>query len=184
VVVLALALVLGLVWAAGGFEERTDLRIDTRPGQLIATGPYEFSFTRATAQRMNRFGSEWVVQVLVHGTGRTTGDEAITPSTLNPMFAAADERSREAHDMEGQRFGSGATYGSTGSSFTPGLAPVDYTVTFEFSDTYRPGAELTFAVFELEYTDTSLLGTGEKTWNNADRRYVLRLPVTRLPDRD
>ena len=35
---------------------------------------------------------------------------------------------------------------------------------------------------ELEFTDDSLLGTGEKTWNNGDRNFVLILPVTELPD--
>ena len=53
---------------------------------------------------------------------------------------------------------------------------------FEFSGKYRPGATLRFGVSELEFTDDSLLGTGEKTWNNGDRNFVLILPVTELPD--
>lgn len=178
-----LALVLTLLWVLGGFQDRTDLRIVSRAGALVATGPYEFAFTRATAQRVNRFGDEYVVQVFVYGTGRTTGDSAESPSTLSPMFWAYDQQSREIHAMEGQRFGPGATFGH-GSSFTPGLPPQDYVVTFEFTDAYRPGSSITFAVAELEFSDTSLLGTGEKTWNNADQRYVMQLPLTRLPDEE
>ena len=180
---LVLALVLALIWALGGFGARTDQRIPAEPGQLIVTGPYEFSFTRATAQRINRFGSEVVVEVRAIGTGRTTGDEAISPSTLNPMFIARDDVTRELQEADGQRFGPGGGFDS-GDTFTPGLPPVEFTVTFEFSENYRPGSTIVFAVSELEYTDTSLLGTGEKVWNNADRTYVLQLPVTKLPDDD
>ncbi len=179
--VVAIALVLALIWALGGFERRTDLRIPTEPGAVIRTGPYEFTFTKATAQRINRFGNEVVVDVRVIGTGRTTGDASIAPSTLNPMFVARDETSREVQEAQGQRFGSGSGF-DQGDTFTPGLPPVPYTVTFEFSETYRPGSSLVFAVSELEYTDTTLLGTGEKSWNNGDRNFVLTLPVTQLPD--
>ena len=178
-----LTVVLTLIWALGGFRDRTDLRIASLAGAPIATGPYEFAFTRATAQRVKRFGDEFTVQVFVYGTGRTTGDTAESPGTLSPMFWAYDQQSRELHAMEGQRFGPGATFGH-GSSFTPGLPPQDYVVTFEFTDAYRPGPSITFAVAELEFSDTSLLGTGEQTWNNADRRYVMQLPVTRLADQD
>ncbi len=181
--VVVLALMLALIWALGGFKARTDLRIPAEPGQLIATGPYEFTFTRATAQRIKRFGTDVVVAVRVIGTGRTTGDEAITPSTLNPMFIARDEATREFQEADGQRFGPGGGF-DYGDSFTPGLPPVEFTVTFEFSENYRPGRTIVFAVSELEYTDTSLLGTGEKVWNNADRTFVMQLPVTQLPDDD
>ena len=177
----AVAVVFALLWVTGGFRKRTDLRIDVAAGQLISTGPYEFTFTKATAQRVNRFGSEVVVQVFAIGTGRTTGTTSISPSTLSPMFVAVDEATREIKENDGQRFGPGGTFGH-GNAFTPGLAPVEFTVTFEFSDNYRPGPELTFAVADLEFSDTTLLGTGEKSWNNADRQYVMTLPVTRLPD--
>ena len=179
----ALALVAALIWGLGGFADRTDLRLDARPGQVISTGPYEFAFTEATAQRMNRFGSEYIVQVLVKGTGRTTGHEAITPETLNPMFAAALAPGGEVRENVGQRFGPGATYGH-GTSFTPGLPPVEFSVVFELGGDASPATTLTFAVAELEYSDTTLLGTGEQNWNNADARYVMSLPLTRLPDQD
>lgn len=160
---------------------RKDLRIPTAPGQVIVTGPYEFTFTKATAQRVERFGSEVIVDVRVIGMGRTTGDAAIAPSTLNPMFVARDEASLEIQEANGQRFGPGGSL-ENGDTFTPGLPPVEFTATFEFSEKYRPGKTLVFAVAQLEFTDRSLLGTGEKTWNNGDRFFFVNLPLTTLPD--
>ena len=49
--VVAFALLIGLTWLAGGFDQRTDLRTVVAPGTTIATGPYEFTFTAGTVQR-------------------------------------------------------------------------------------------------------------------------------------
>lgn len=176
------AAVLALVWALGGFGVRSDLRVPTAAKQVISTGPYEFTFDRVTAQRVSRFDDEVYVEVKVLGTGRTTGDQAVAPTSLDAMFAAKDDASGEIHEPTGQRFGPDAAI-VDGSHFTPGLPPVDYQVVFEFSEGFRPGKVLRVAVSELEFTDTSLLGTGEKTWNPGDRNFVLLLPVTTLPDR-
>lgn len=175
------ALVLTVIWAAGGFAGRKDLRITTEPGQLIATGPYEFAFTRATAQRVERFGSEVIVDVRLIGTGRTTGDRAIAPSSLSPMFVARDEATREIQEAESQQIGPGAGL-ENGSTFTPGLPPVEFTVEFEFPASFRPGKTLVFAIAELEFGDRSLLRTGEKSWNNGDRYFFVTLPLEQLPN--
>jgi hypothetical protein len=181
VVVVVAAMVLA-VWVLGGFDRRTDLLVPTAPGTTVLTGPYAFTFTKATAQRRKSYSgtsaTEW--HVVVVGTGRTTGDESITPSTLNPMFLSRDPGTDELQPMSGQQFGDGDSY-SDGSSFTPGLAPVSYRVEFTYSERYRPGPTLRFAVFQLEYSDNTIVGTGEKTWNNTSHGYVFTLPVTVVP---
>ena len=47
----AVALAVGLVWAAGGFAYRDDLETRVNPGATFETGPYVFAFTTATIQK-------------------------------------------------------------------------------------------------------------------------------------
>lgn len=178
---LAVVLAVVVIWAAGGFATRTDLRIPTAAGHVITTGPYEFTFSTATAQRKTRNSGKTEVEVTVVGTGRTTAEKAAAPSYTNSMFVAKDDAGGEIQEATSQRFGSEANT-DNGSNFTPGLPPIEYRVVFEFSGKYQPGATLRFAVSELEFSDASLLGTGEKLWNNGERNFVLLLPITRLPD--
>jgi hypothetical protein len=180
-VALALALLVTAVWGLGGFRKRTDLLIRTEPGTKISTGPYELAFTHATAQRKTAFGTNaisWEVKAV--GTGRTTGSSSIAPTTSDDgMFASRDPGSGEIEVADG------FTMGSEGSTdrrtFTPGAPPVDFLVTFTYKASYAPGPTLRFLVSTLEFTDTSLVGDGKKTWNNATYSYELFLPVRVLP---
>jgi hypothetical protein len=173
----ALVLLVTAVWGFGGFRKRTDLLIRTAPGTTIGTGPYELAFTYATAQRKTAFGTNavsWEVKAV--GTGRTIGASSIAPTTSDDgMFASKDPASGEIE------VANGFTMGSEGSSdrrtFTPGAPPVDFVVTFSYAASYAPGPTLRFLTSTLEFTDTSLVGDGKKTWNNATYSYEMFLPV-------
>ena len=181
-VLLSLALIVLTLWQLGGFERRTDTRLDTAPGTLLVTGPYELTFTEATAQRSTRFDDTTYWKVTAIGTGRTTGNTTLAPKDTGSygMFASRDDASREVQIPKATHFGD-ADNGSR-HAFTPGLAPVRFTVTFEYSAEYRPAPTIRLAVFKLEFRDTSLLRDGDKEWANSEYSYQIQLPVQVLPD--
>ena len=178
---LALAALLALVWALGGFERRTDLLRPTEVGTLISTGPYEFRFTGATAQQRTTYDDKVVWRLTAVGEGRTTGDVTIAPSYLGDggMFVAKDPVGGTISTPESQSFRPGGFV--SGSAFTPGLPLQPFRVEFEFPRTYQPGPALSFLVFDLEFRDNSLLGDQEPQWRNADEASRFELPVEVLP---
>ena len=182
--VLAFGLLIGLTWMAGGFDQRNDLRTVVAPGTTIATGPYEFTFTAGTAQKTKGLRDIEVYRIVLSGTGRVTGDEAMSPDSLNWMFVAKDPRSPAYQEPDSQQFGIEEFRGSSGGSFfTPGLPAVPYRLTFEFPvEEYDVGATIQLAVWILEYRDVSLLQTGDYRWAPSERLYRYELPLRRLAD--
>jgi len=181
--VVAFAVLIGLTWVAGGFDQRTDLRTIIPPGTTIATGPYEFAFTAATVQKKETFSDELVWEVIVSGTGRTTGDEAISPSSLDWFFSAREPVSNTVVEPESQQFGPTDRSLSGGSFFTPGLAPVPYRLVFHLPVAIDRPTTVELGVWDLEYRDRSLLRTGELSWGRADTYYRIDgLPVQQLAD--
>ena len=182
--VLAFGLLIALTWMAGGFDQRKDLRTVVAPGTTIATGPYEFTFTAGTAQKTKGLRDIEVYRIVLSGTGRVTGDEAMSPDSLNWMFVAKDPRSPAYQEPDSQQFGIEEFRGSSGGSFfTPGLPAVPYRLTFEFPvDEYDVGATIQLAVWILEYRDVSLLQTGDYRWAPSERLYRYELPLRRLAD--
>src|SRR6478752_7870505 len=180
--VLAFGLLIALTWMAGGFDQRNDLRTVVAPGTTIATGPYEFTFTAGTAQKTKGLRDIEVYRIVLSGTGRVTGDEAMSPDSLNWMFVAKDPRSPAYQEPDSQQFGIEEFRGSSGGSFfTPGLPAVPYWLTFEFPvDEYDVGATIQLAVWILEYRDVSLLQTGDYRWAPSERLYRYELPLRRL----
>jgi hypothetical protein len=182
--VVAIALTVLAVWGLGGFRQRTDRLIPTEPGTLITTGPYEFTFTEATAQNVTDYSGDKNWRVRVIGSGRTTAAKSMTPNYAdNGMFVSRDPRSREVQVPTGQRFGESESF-TAGAAFTPGLAPKRFQLEFTYSDAYRPSDTLRFVVFQLEFRDASLLEDGEKSWRNGLRGYQMYVPVTVLPPED
>jgi hypothetical protein len=181
---LALALVVVAIWGFGGFKRRTDLLIVTPPGTVVSTGPYELAFTEATAQRkVDSTTNEvsWTVEAV--GTGRTTGDISLAPEAYDDgMFASKDPASGETQESSG--FTMGASGKTDRRAFTPGVPPIPYTVSFNYSGRYVPGPTLRFLVNTLTFSDTSLLRDGKKSWHNALYAYETFLPVRVLPPRD
>lgn len=179
--VVALAMLVGLTWVAGGFDQRTDLRTVVAPGTMIATGPYEFVFTAATVQKKKNFDDTLVYEVTVSGTGRTTGDEAIAPDSLTWFASLREPASGTVVEPESQRFGAANRDG--GSFFTPGLDPIPYRLVFLLPVSIERPTAVQLAVWDLEFRDTSLLRTGEKSWGRANTFHrVDGLPVQQLPD--
>jgi hypothetical protein len=179
--VVALAVLVGLTWVAGGFDQRTDLRTVVPAGTTIATGPYEFAFTATTVQKKRNYDDTLVYEVIVSGTGRTTGDEAIAPASLNWFTSLREPASGEVVEPESQRFGAADRDG--GSFFTPGLDPIPYRLVFLLPASIERPTAVQLAVWDLEFRDTSLLRTGEKSWGRANTFYrVDGLPVQQLPD--
>jgi hypothetical protein len=181
--VAALALVVGLVWAAGGFEYRDDLQADVAPGATFETGPYVLSFAAATIQKTENYRDEQVWSLVVSGTGRTSAEESMSPDYTD-LFVAKDVPSGAYREAEGQEYGPEEVRGASGGShFTPGLAPIPYRVTFEFpvSD-FEPGTSILFVAWELEWRDTSLLQVGDFRWARTSHYFRLELPLRRLAD--
>ena len=181
-VALALVLLVVTIWGFGGFERRTDALIDTAVGTPVLTGPYEFRFTEVTAQRTKQFDGTIAWELTAIGTGRNTGDISISPSATGKygMFASKDDASGETAEADSDRIGTDDSYSR--HAFTPGLAPIPYTVKFKYRETYRPGPTLRLLVFKIEYGDFSLLGDGEESWRNTVYAYQFRLPVRVLPE--
>lgn len=178
-----LALVIGLIWVAGGFEVRTDTRTIVAPATTIATGPYTFTFESATVQKKKNYSDELLWEVVVAGSGRVTGDEAMAPSSLSWFFTAREPASGLAEEPESQQFGPADRTGGGGDFFTPGLPPVPYRLVFQFPIDIDQPAAIQLGVWELEYRDTSLLQTGDQSWARADRYYRYDgLPMKRIAD--
>ncbi|GAA2093964.1 hypothetical protein GCM10009841_04070 [Microlunatus panaciterrae] len=181
--VLVLSLVVGLLWGFGAFGRRTDLLKDRAPGTVLETGPFELTFSEATAQRKKDFDDTYYWEVIMVGTGRTTADESIAPeySGSSGMFVARDPNSSQTQDPESIKIGTGESF-TGASTFTPGLPPTRFQVTFKFSADYRPARTIRFGVFILEFGNRTLTGQGEKGWKNSKYAYHLHLPVTVLPE--
>lgn len=176
-VALGLAGVVGLVWGLGGFDKRTDLLQPTAPGTLISTGPYEFTFSEVTAQQQTDLDNSRYWELTAVGTGRTTGDVSIAPDYgSSGTFVSRDVRSREIEEPSRLLFG-GRRRNVDGALFTPGLAPIRFEVQFKYAGSYVPEPTLAFAVFRLQFSDTSLIGGQDKEWARTPYGFVYQLPV-------
>lgn len=181
IAVLAVVVLVAGIWALGGFKVRTDTDQHVQPGESIESGPYEFVFSKATAQKNTSSDGEVSWMVLVHGTARTTGDESIYPK--NSMFAAKDPETVEQPDAGDTEIGTEGT-GTHASYLTPGLPLVPYRVQFEFSEHFKPTDRILFAAYRLQEGNALLLDTGEKSWNNTRYAYRYDLPITVLPEKN
>jgi hypothetical protein len=169
------------VWGLGGFRKRTDLMRPTAPGTVVSSGPYELTFTEVTARPdLDDQGAIEKWEIVVVGSGRTTGDQTLSPPAYgnDSMFATKDPASGEVQVPTYADFGSGA--GSDKIAFTPGLPPVRYALRFEFAATYRPQPTLQLLVSELEYS-TRYIASDEKTWIIGTYGFLYELPVRELP---
>ena len=184
-VLLSLALVVGLLYVAGGFKKRTDLLEPVEPGALIVTGPYELRFTEATAQPETDVDGKvegW--KVVAIGQARNTGDESMAPSLLgnDSVFAVKDPASAltaEAYSADiGSSPGGFSVYDR--QHLAPGLPLIEYRVTFKLPPEYQPGSTVSLAVAELVYEDPYLT-TDEKTWDNGLFGFRVDLPLRTLP---
>ena len=186
-VLLALVLSIAVVWGAGGFGRRTDLLRPVEPGALITTGPFEFSFTEATAQQqLDADGAATKWKIVVTGQARTTGDETIAPNYFGDfgMFVIRDPASTTTAVPDSAAIGDVEGSGYTlRTDLVPGLPPTGYRLTFTLPVGYQPGPTIRFGVFDLVYVDRYLL-IDEKAWRNGTYASRLDLPVRVLPPED
>ena len=181
---LVLALVLGLVHATGGFGRRTDLLTPVAPGTPISTGPYELTFTEATARPQPSTGAaaaDW--EVVVIGSARTTRDEAMAPSAFgaDSMFALRDPAGDATANPSGVDIGDLVDGRSSGrTALTPGLPATAYQVRFTLPAGFRPGATVRLGVAELVY-DARYLTTDEESWHNGTYGSSVDLPLRVIP---
>jgi hypothetical protein len=182
-IALILALLVVAIWGFGGFKKRTDLLKPTPPGTLITTGPYEFRFTEATAQRKKKYDSTFSWQIVMIGEGRTIGTESSSPKYFGDdgMFVSKDDLTQQVASPDSVRMGEGSNYER--GQFTPGLPLSPYAVVFTYPDTYQPGPTIRFGVAELVY-GTHYLASDEKSWHNGTYIYLVHLPVRVLPEQD
>ncbi len=177
-VVVVLALLILAVWGAGGFELRRDQVTRVAPGTLLAAGPYEVTFTKAEVQYVQ---DDQYYSLTVLGTGRTTAATSMAPSTFDSFTQVQDLQSKTRKSVESYRYGEGTDTLFDADAFTPGLAPVTFVAAFKFEE--KPGPELRLLVFDLDFTDNSILQNQDPSWHLAPRAWDMILPVTELPDR-
>jgi hypothetical protein len=179
-ILLVLVLLIVAVWGFGGFKRRTDVFRTTPPGTLFTTGPYEFRFTGATAQRKKDFDGTFHWRVMMIGEGRTTGKESISPSYMpnSGMFVSKDDGTQQITMPDSVRMGN---EGYDRHRFTPGLPLIPYSVVFKYDDTYRPGPTIRFVVWDVVY-GKHFLASDEEGWHNGTHGYQFYLPVRVLPE--
>lgn len=182
---LALALLVGVVQLAGGFERRTDRFDPVAPGASVVTGPYELSFSEATVQPRedsNGRRTEWELTVL--GQARLTGDEAMAPTVYgsDSVFALKDPGSGQTYPPSGADLGDDPAGFSVHDreELTPGLPPIGYRLSFDLPPDFRPPPRVRLAVDEVVYEATYLV-SDEKAWDGTGSGWVLDLPVRVLP---
>jgi hypothetical protein len=172
----ALVVVVGAVALLGGFRARTDLLTPVAVGSVIATGSLEVTLDHATVQRVTSSGQ---FRVVASGTARTTGTTSIDPDTGDLGFLFA--RSTSTTEVQAS---DSVTLGATDvlesvRYLTPGLAPVPWSVTFNFAK--DPGATVFLAVFGQQYTTPYIFGN-EKGWQTTATASTMTLPLEHGPE--
>jgi hypothetical protein len=180
-VVLALVLLIAIVWRAGGFAQRTDLLRPVEPGAIISTGPYEFSFTEATAQQQpdfNRGAPTW--QIVIIGRARNLSDTSLIPPTLGgqSMFAIKDRASGLSAEPSNQQIGDASDKLGlySRSALSPGLPSIGYRLVFPMPAEFRPGPTILLGVSDLVYR-SKYLTNDKKAWDTALYGSRIDLPL-------
>ena len=183
VAAVAVVALLATVWRLGGFDEQQRPFHQIAPGTLISAGPFELTFTEATAQHVLKTDyrdASWKITSSAPAGRPATRRSLPQISGTGSMLLARDQTTGDVKSPESQTFGSGESSGG----FTPGLPPVRYTVTFEFDDGFRPADTLRFAVADQIYSSRALIKTGDdddEEWHNARDGWRMELPLSELP---
>ena len=177
-ILVSLALVVGLLHLTGGFGRRTDLPTPVAAGTLITTGPFELSFTEATAQPRTDYDETPGWEVVVIGLARTTGEETDAPSTFGDdgLFVLRDPATTRTELPYGTTIGPPSDALRDRRHLAPGLPATDYRVTFRLPADYVPGTTIDLGVADLVF-ESKYLTTDEKTWDNGLHGYRVELPV-------
>ena len=179
--VLAVVVLVGSVFAFGGFKQRNDTITDIELGQNVTNGAYEFTFSSATVQSAPGYGKYKRIQkVVVVGTMRNDSDSAAAPDST--WFLARGVKFDQVQTAESALTGQAGQLNAPGD-VTPGLPPVRMEVEFDFPPTFSD-TELVFGMRQLTYGTHSYLSgpsAGPSTWDvSGNDTYRLRMPMKRL----
>lgn len=176
IALLLVALVAGLMVRFNGFGHRQDEVLTRAPGTVLEIGPMEITFDYVISQRVQDYEDKWVWKTTLVGTVRNTWDESVSfRGTEFGWVAVREPISKEIQSPDGMDVSTSAL-----ETLPPGGAPVAFELKMDFEK--EPHRYMQVHMLDLEYTDNSLLGFGERTWNPADYLYETWVPVTRLPD--
>lgn len=174
--ILAVAVVVALVAALGGFAKRHDALHNVPVGSTIDTGIYSYTFTRGTAQKQNGSGKA-EYKVLVYGTAKNLTDTGRAPSER--QFVGRDMRNTEIQDASGTKLGTSGDY-TIGSALNPGLPPTPFTVEFTFSSSWQPSDRFRFAVADMT-EEKFFLNEEQPHWEiDSSRLFQMYLPMQTL----
>ncbi len=163
---------IAVVTALGGFHQRTDRLTRIAVGATMSTGPFDYTFTRATAQRRDDLGTT-IFQVEVYGTAQNTTKQGRGPSTN--QFAARDVVDRQVVDANATHIGTSTDY-TVGLSLNPGLPPTPFRVEFQFPASWHPSDTLRLGTSAM--TEEKLfLGQDQPNWQNGDMYFQVYLPM-------
>ncbi len=177
--VLAAVLLVVVVHALGGFRQRQDQLTPTAVGQTFTAGPYELTLTEATVQYST---DNKIYEVVAIGTARTTADQTMSAAVAGGSFTYAQNLlTRDVQPVDSYSYGDSTDISLRARGLTPGLPPVRLTAEFEFAA--KPGDTLRLVVFDQEFSDASIFGDQDPTWNPVSTGHDVRLPLTALPDR-
>lgn len=178
-IVVALALIVGAVWVAGGFKERTDRFTTLEPGTTFTTGPYELAFSKITVQYHRE---RKVYDIIVLGTGRTTADKGPPIYLPDKMMFLLDPKSSGFAEDGLEHYGTSEDSMVQRDTFTPGQPTIPFSA--EYSMPTEPSKEMVFVVWDLEFGDTSIMQDQDPVWSPSRDAYRFVLPTERLPDLD
>ncbi len=173
-VVVALTVVLGGLWAAGGLDERTDDVITVQPGETFETGPFQLVFTDAQIwERRYRDGPREGWRIRVYGLGRTTADRS---GQLSSRWTAIG--------VDGSGFAENATVSlvgqirAYGAQFQPGMPMVPVELQVELPPEFAPSDFIDLRIAWLETENRSNTGHPEADVLVPSRHsYQVRLPM-------
>ncbi len=168
-----LAVVVGVAAALGGFDQRTD-HILVSPGTEIDAHNLVFTLDHAVAQRQP--SGRWLV--IVSGQVRNPHTEALAPVPGDygnfALRPAANTETAVTRD-----FTLGGTF--LRQDVPPDNRPIGFEAGFTLDGKWELGDTVECAVFDMEYTDPTILGLGSGPYWNVDsyaRIHYAKLPLT------
>ena len=183
--ILAVLVLIGTVFALGGFRGRDDTVTDVARGHSFTNGPYDLTFSSATVQQATGYGKYKTIQkVVVTGTVRNNGDKAMSPSS--DWFLADGISHGGVQTAENAAIGDPKLFDRP-MDVAPGLPPVRIDVEFDFPPTFKD-TELVFAMRRVTYGTHSYLtgaAVGDSYWDaSGSDLFRLRLHLTRIAPED
>lgn len=174
---LALALVVGVVTLAGGFDEATARRIHVAPGTVIETAHYSLTLERAFVSE-NSNGS-W--RIMLHGTCQLTGDESSQTSRYDiENLISVKDPSSGAYLDDGVHLSFDAV--GDRADLTPHQPPTPCVVNGTMEEGYVPHEHVLVFVSQGRYADVSRLGTGDFQWVATPSGWTMDIPVEVIPE--